>query len=45
MTGTPSGVDRLAPGHMVEIEGIGRLRNIVVADPSAARRPLLGLSA
>jgi 2-keto-4-pentenoate hydratase/2-oxohepta-3-ene-1,7-dioic acid hydratase in catechol pathway len=42
MTGTPSGVRRVAHDDRieVEIEGIGVLRNRVVADPSVARRPL-----
>lgn len=42
MTGTPSGVARVAPGDVVEVEveGIGVLRNSIVLDPSVAERPL-----
>ncbi len=36
MTGTPSGVGPLVPGDSVEaaIEGIGKLRNVVLAEPA-----------
>ncbi len=36
-TGTPAGVSRLQPGDVVEVEipGVGKLRNPVVAAPSA----------
>lgn len=39
MTGTPAGVGELVPGDVfeVEIEGIGTLRNEVVAEPEASR--------
>ncbi len=42
MTATPSGVGRIAPGDVVEvdIEGIGVVGNPVVLDPSVAERPL-----
>jgi 2-keto-4-pentenoate hydratase/2-oxohepta-3-ene-1,7-dioic acid hydratase in catechol pathway len=46
MTGTPAGVRPLRPGELVEveIEGIGVLRNLAVADPSPVHRTLRRLS-
>lgn len=46
MTGTPGGVRTIAAGDVIEvdIEGIGTLRNPVIGDPSARRRPLARLA-